>query len=107
MVTGGETTNSLGLRMEKMISQGQGFQSDLMTGMQWADPRIQKRVLQASQRTFKCRGFSLNPSQAGCPPGIVNGSTHFHGGAGMRQSVELESQILASPTAKVSHQSLS
>lgn len=37
MVTGGETTNSLGLRMEKMISQDQGLQSDVMSGMQGTD----------------------------------------------------------------------
>lgn len=53
MVTGGDTTNSLGLRMEKMISWGQGFESDLMTGMQGADLTIQQSVLLVSQRTLK------------------------------------------------------
>lgn len=32
VVTGGETTNSLGLRMEKMTSRGQDFQSNWMIG---------------------------------------------------------------------------
>lgn len=41
MVTGGGTTNSLGLRMEKMISHGQGLQSDFLTGMQEADLGLQ------------------------------------------------------------------
>lgn len=45
MVTGGETTNSPGLRMEKMINQGQGLQSDLMIGMQGADLRIHSTKL--------------------------------------------------------------
>lgn len=62
MVTGGETTNSLGLRMEKMISWGQGFESDLMTGMQGADLTRQKSVLRVSQRTFKCRGLWSHPT---------------------------------------------
>lgn len=62
MVTGGETTNSLGLRMEKMISWGKGFESDLMTGMQGADLTIQKSVLQVSQRTFEYGGLWLQPT---------------------------------------------
>lgn len=41
MVTGGGATNSLGLRMERMISHGQGLQSDFVTGMQEADTGLQ------------------------------------------------------------------
>lgn len=40
-VTGGGATNSLGLRVEKMISHGQGLQSDFTTGMQEANMGLQ------------------------------------------------------------------
>lgn len=40
-VTGGGATNSLGLRVEKMISHGQGLQSDFTTGMQEANTGLQ------------------------------------------------------------------
>lgn len=62
MVTGGETTNSLGLRVEKMISWGQGFESDLMTGMQGADLTTQKSVVRVSQRTLECGGLWWHPA---------------------------------------------
>lgn len=51
MVTGGGTTNSLGLRMEKMISHGQGLQSDFLTGMQEADMGLQSSRCPTEQST--------------------------------------------------------
>lgn len=97
MVTGGETTNSLGLRMEKMISRGQGLQSDLMTGMQGTDLRIQKSVLQASQKTCECGGLGLHSTpMLATWTGTVNYTTQLHGGAEIHESIWGVSQTPAS-----------
>lgn len=107
MVTGGKTTNSLGSRMEKMTSRGQGFQSDLMTGMQGADLRIRRVVLQALQRTCERPGLGLPPALTrAASTGTVN---HYSGPRPCRASlspcgVSLDCQLLTSNTAL--HQSL-
>lgn len=61
MVTGGETTNSLGLRMESTISKDRGLQSDLMSGMQGTDLWNQKSALQSPKEPASAEDLGHTP----------------------------------------------